>query len=140
MKIDHSKVASGSFDGQAVWVCDLNITEINKKPLRKVPPTKCLVIPSSDPLNKGKTVYYSNSLLRAYSDKDKLTSKLIKVFDNTGYRSYAGNPLHIFDSYDECRLKWEELVRYHLERLKKEKEEISNLIDKEIDLYVGELS
>ena len=30
-------------------------------------------------------------------------SKIISIFDNTGYRSFAGIPIQIFDNEKECR-------------------------------------
>lgn len=140
MKIDPIEVSNGVHDGKDVYICHLNIPDLHKKPLRKIPPTKVKVISENDPINKGKRVTYSNSLFQLYSAKGELTKKTAKIFDNTGYRSFRGNPVYIFDTFDECQDEWSKAVIAHLDRLKEHRESILKSIDSKINEFEAYLS
>lgn len=101
------EVQSGNLDGKEVWICHYNQPDLNKKPLRNVPPTKCLVV-CNDELPKNKVVYYSKSHYRPVGKSGNPTSKIISPVDNTGYRSQQGNPLNTFDNEVDCINKWNE--------------------------------
>lgn len=105
MRIDVTNLEQ--YEGVDVWICDYRQPDKDKKPIRKVPPTKVNVRPSSE---AKKTVYYSNYCFKPYSISGKLTSKEIKPFDNTGFRSFSGNPVYIFDDEQECIDQWNTLI------------------------------
>ena len=127
------EVQQGKMNGETVWVCHYNQPDLNKKPLRNVPPTKCLVV-CNDELPKNKTVYYSKSHFKPIGKNGNATSKVISPVDNTGYRMSEGNPLNTFATEAECISKWnEELDFTHgqlTDRLKNAKQEIERRIIK----------
>lgn len=96
MKLDTREVANGKYIGQQLWICDYRYNDFNNKPIRHIPPTKvnCLSIKETD-----KRVYYSECFFREGEKK----SSLIKLFDNTGYRSFPGVALQVFTDEEECR-------------------------------------
>lgn len=107
MVIDIEKVTSGSMNGEYVWVCGYRQPDLNKKPIRNVPPQKVLVA-SADSV-KG-NVYYSKSVFLKLNKKGEPTKSAIKVFDNTGYRFYTGVSVNVFDNEAECKAKWKDQV------------------------------
>jgi hypothetical protein len=60
MSLDINKMRNGGMDGKIVWICHYNRPDMNKKPLRNIPPTQ-VIIRSNDELPKGKKIYYSQS-------------------------------------------------------------------------------
>lgn len=107
MQIDIDEIRNGEWNGKVIYVCDYRQPDHNKKALRNVPPTKVLVRDKSE---HNKTVYYSDSYFSPIGKNGKPLSKAIMLFDNTGFRSYTGNPLYAFDDELECQLKWNELI------------------------------
>ena len=100
MKIDHKEIATGQWDGQLIWVCDFRQEDLNKKPIRNVSPAQVKVRPSTEAKN---TIYYSESFMSPLNKKTREPlSKEIKIFDNTGWRSYAGVALAAFTTEEEC--------------------------------------
>lgn len=97
-EIEHENVEN--VVGLDVWVCDYRIKDPANKPIRVVPP-KLVKVFSNDDLPKGKDVYYSPIHFREVK-KGKILSTIIAPYDNTGYRSYPGASLNIFDSEKEC--------------------------------------
>ena len=102
MEIDLSKVRNGEINGKYVWICDYRPSKagIHAKPVRHVKSQKVLIMP-----NEGlkRTIYYSESHFVALNKKGlPLKSKIIVLFDNTGYRSYTGIALKIFTTEKEC--------------------------------------
>lgn len=116
MKIEPKDIENGSFNGRYVWVCDYRYNDINDKPIRHVHPQRVLVRSNSE--LQGKKIYYSESHFVELNSKNKPTSKVIALFDNTGFRSYPGVPVNVFDNEQEC------LVHYH-----GQKEEILNMLE-----------
>jgi hypothetical protein len=116
MVINIKEITNGNLDGQIVWICHYNRPDMNKKALRNVPPTK-VIVRCNDNLPAGKRIYYSESHFCALNKDDKPTSKVIAPFDNTGYRSYPGNPLFVFDNESDCNAKWQEQLNAHIEVL-----------------------
>lgn len=127
MEIDIDEIRNGRYDGRDVYICDYR-QEIGKKPLRNVPPTKVLVVPSSE---SKKTVYYSNSFFKPYGKKG-LLSKEIMPFDNTGFRSFTGNPVYVFDNEQECIDKWNTLLDEFIQYWNKERSIAVQKIDNTI--------
>ena len=105
MKIPTKHVQDGNLDGKTFWICHYNRPDLDKKPLRNVPPTKVLVVNNNE-LPKNKTVYYSNSHFRPLNKKGDPLSKVISPVDNTGFRSLQGNPLFVYDNEKECVDEW----------------------------------
>lgn len=106
MRIDVDKVIDGSMRGQIVYACDYRKPDLDKKAIRNVSPEKCVIYTEKDFEEAGKkwpSVYYSNTVLLPLNKKDEpVWSRPIKVFDNTGYRSYTGVPIEFFDNMEEC--------------------------------------
>lgn len=127
------KIQNGELDGKTVWVCHYLQPDLNKKPLRNLPPTECLVV-SNDELPKNKTVYYSKSHLRPLNKKGEPTSKILSPIDNTGFRSRQGNPVNSFLDGIECVKKWNDELQDVYDRLKKEKEVAEKVIQDKMDL------
>ncbi len=103
--VDLKLVVSGDLNGTRVWVCQYNQPDLDKKPLRNVPPTE-MVIVSNDELPPNKTIYYSGSHLRPLNKKGEPTSRIVPVFDNTGFRGRTGTPLHILTNREACIAQW----------------------------------
>ena len=109
MKIETKEVRDGKHTGKEVWVCHYLRPDLDKKALRNVPPTKAL-IKSNDELPKNKTVYYSEDHFAPINENGKVLAKVISPVDNTGYRSRAGNELHVFTKESECIAAWNEQI------------------------------
>lgn len=110
MRVSTKEIRDGLHDGKQVWICHYLQPDLDKKPLRSVPPQLVIVRPISD-LPKGKKVYYSESFFSPINLKTgKPLSKVISPVDNTGYRGRPGNELYVFDSEEECRNSWNDQV------------------------------
>jgi hypothetical protein len=102
MEIDVKTVIKlGPHVGTKVWICDFRQPEIDKKAARHVPPTEVFIV-SNEENDTKKSIYYSDTHFRPVGKNGEATSKMILVFDNTGYRSNTGIPLHVFDNKEEC--------------------------------------
>jgi len=106
MKVDYRQVADGGLIGETVFIVDIrhNGNPFDKL-LRSVPPTEVLIAPSS--VCKG-TVYYSECVFLKLKKNGEPSKSVIKLFDNTGYRSHTGMPLNIFTTYNEAVAKYAE--------------------------------
>ncbi len=113
MEIDISTIQNGTWDGRHVWVCHYNRPDLQKKPLRNLPPTKVLVV-SNDDLPDNKTVYYSQSHFRPFNKKGVPKAQIISPVDNTGFRSRQGNPVHVFDNEQDCIDSWNDQIDEHI--------------------------
>lgn len=131
MSLLTKEVQNGSIDGKEVWVCQYNQPDLNKKPLRNVPPTKCIVV-SNDELPKNKTVYYSKSHFRPIGNNGKVLSKIISPVDNTGFRFKQGNPINTFYSESECIERWNIELEVVHKRLTEKQSMVVNEIAMEI--------
>lgn len=107
MKLDISEVTK-NFEsvGTTFYVCDYRKPDFNKKAIRNVKPTKIIVLDQKHFEEVGKKyprVYYSNFAIIPVDGKGNLKySNHIPPYDTTGYRSYAGVPINVFDNYEEC--------------------------------------
>lgn len=100
VEIETSKIRNGSMDGKCVWIYDLRYRELTGKALRRVLPQKVMVRSNEE---CSKKIYYSNSHFVGLNKKgEPLKSKIIPLFDNTGFRSNTGDPVKIFDNEKEC--------------------------------------
>jgi len=138
MKINTSDITkNNTYLNKDVWVCDLRFNNGIEKPIRKVKPIKVNV--QSAELAK-KTIYYSNNALIPYNKKGELNfNQAIGIYDNTGFRSFPGVPLEIFDSEEECveRYKW--LVRQAINILIKTRENTIQIINDRISTLKTEI-
>ena len=101
MRIFADQIANGSYDGKYVWVCDYRFTNMNEKPIRHVAPQKVFVRSNTE---TPKRFYYSESHFVALNTKGGLTTKIITLYDNTGFRSFPGVDLSVFENEEECRV------------------------------------
>lgn len=124
----------GEWVGKLVWICDYRQPDLQKKAIRHVRPTLVLVR-SNDELPKNKTVYYSETHFVKLLASGQPSSTIISLFDNTGYRSFEGHPVKVFENEKECVQAYnqmadviikscEELLKTIIERLEKEKNEV----------------
>ena len=122
--------------GQKVYICDYRQEDLNKKPIRNVQPMTVQVV-SNDDLPKNKTVYYSDVHFRMIKNKGEgVTSIIIPPFDNTGYRSYPGKMLNIFDNYQECADLFKVQIDDVIERLEHKKEFALISLQQNIDAMI----
>lgn len=109
MNIKTEEIRSGMHTGKKVWICHYLQPDLDKKPLRNVPPTHVL-IRSNDELPKNKRVYYSLDHFAPLSNAGKTLLKVISPVDNTGYRSACGNELYVFTDKNECVFAWNQQI------------------------------
>jgi hypothetical protein len=122
--------------GQKVYICDYRQEDLNKKPIRNVNPMLVQVV-SNDDLPKNKTVYYSELHFRMIKNKGEgVTARIIPPFDNTGYRSYPGVMLNIFDNYEECADLFKVQIDDVIERLEHKKEFAVIALQQNIDAMI----
>ena len=134
MRIETKEVRDGLHNGKYFWICHYNQPDLNKKPLRNIPPTKALVCSNED-LPKNKRVYYSESHFKEIGKNGKPKSRVISPVDNTGYRSYCGNELYVFESESECRAQFSEQVKEVISRVDFEIKTAQTMwINRKIDL------
>lgn len=119
MRLEVKDVKEGKHDGQIVWICDLRYTDFNIKAARDISPKKVIVRPTSD---TSKTVYYSNSFFSEIKNEKVVNSSIIKIYDNTGYRSFPGVPLNIFTTEEEAQDEYKRLALNLLKDFNKYKE------------------
>lgn len=124
------RVRNGEMNDETVWICHYLQPDLNKKPLRNVPPTKCMVMS-----NEGikKTVYYSKSHYRPINAKGKVLAKVISPVDATGHRGYCGNMLYTFDNEADCVKAWNEMLEEVMERVQIEIDTAENFWRKKKD-------
>lgn len=116
MQIKTEDIRNGGHIGEEVWICHYLRPDLNKKPLRNVPPTRVLIRPSSD-LPENKRVYYSKAYFSPIGKNGQPTAKVISPVDNTGHRMYVGNELFVFTTEEECVALWNEQVQECCERI-----------------------
>ena len=135
MRIETKRVREGYNIGFYVWICHYLRPDIDKKPLRNIPPTRCLVKSVSE-LPANKKVYYSKTFFSPVNKNGSISTKIISPVDNTGFRSYCGNELFIFDNEQECVKEWNTQLEECENRIKEKmamvldelKADISNII------------
>jgi len=99
MKLDTEEIRKGRHNGKFVWICDYRWKDFNKRPNRNVKPTKVLIRDCSETY---KRVNYSNSFFSEIKKDKVVNSSVIKLFDNTGWRSFTGIALNVFTEEGEC--------------------------------------
>ena len=141
MKLDLNDIVSGyKYVGQKVWICDYR-KDLGKKASRNVKPTEVYVAGPKDFADAGlePRIYYSVVGFAKLNKKgEPLLKQLIPPFDTTGYRSYAGVGVDVFDNENECIdaynsqvlevvEKYENHMRTAMQSLALEMHEIKNL-------------
>jgi len=116
MQIETKSIRDGKMIGDVVWICHYNRPDLDKKPLRNVPPTKVL-IRDNDELPKNKKVYYSETHFSPIGKNGKAQAKVISPVDNTGYRTLCGNELFVFTTEEECNAEWNKQLDEQCKRL-----------------------
>ena len=119
MKLITKDIRDGKHRGEIVWVTHFNQPDLDKKALRNVPPTKCIV-KSIDETKKR--VYYSENYFAPLSKKGEATAKVISPVDNTGFRSHCGNELFVFTTEEEAIELWNSQVTAAVNTLTKRAE------------------
>ena len=133
MVLNFKDVAEGKLNGKIVWICDYNYPVLrDSKPLRNVPPTRVLIRDNSE---TTKNIYYSESHFVVLNKDGGATKKVHALFDNTGFRHRTGNPLHIFDTQNECEAKYVELLKTVMLRLEQYKQNIISECNSQIEGY-----
>jgi len=131
---------NSSHIGKKLWISDFRQDDLDKKPIRCVRPQMAL-LRSNTEINSRKRIHYSDNHFVGLNKKGEPSkSKIIAIFDNTGYRSYPGEPIQIFDDEQECRAAFitqaEEIGQRVDERIKsatKHWESVRQDINKEIN-------
>lgn len=133
-------VGSSKYAGKKLWICDYRKT-IDKKAARHVKPTEVFIADKTifDAAGLDPTIYYSMvGFATLKKDGSPNLKKLIPPFDNTGYRSYAGVGVAVFDNENECIdyyngqveatvAMYEIKIQHVIGQLSQEMQEIKNL-------------
>ncbi len=131
--INIQDIRDGKLDGQYIWICDFRFKDFRNKPIRNVKPQKVLVRNNSE-LNKNKIIYYSSSHFIALNKKDEpIKSKVIGLFDNTGFRSYTGIAVNCFETEEECRKCYGKQLKIAIKGLE------NSVNNKTVELLIKEL-
>ena len=107
MELVTKEIREGKHLGEIVWITHYSQPDLDKKALRNVPPTKCLIQPEE---TAGKKVYYSETYFAPIGKNGEPTKRVISPVDNTGYRSHCGNELFVFTTEAEANEQWNEQV------------------------------
>ena len=134
MEIKHTEIVNGQRDGEILFVCDYRRPDKNKKPIRSLPPTEVMVMSNS---TTSKRVYYSESHFRPLGKDNTPKSRVIPVFDNTGYRMLTGNPVYIFTTEEECVSKWNEMIQEEIDWFEESKKTAISAIEAQISDLEG---
>lgn len=136
-KLNPNDIApSIEYVGKRFWVCDLRYNDYANKPIRNVEPTLVEVVHNS--IAKGQ-IYYSEVHFRPVNKKGELTAKIIKIFDNTGYRSFSGIPINIFTTEEECNAHYQEQLKTVIAEFTSHKNALIKYYDDLIDNYQNKL-
>ena len=130
MKLNSKDLAQGKYIGEEFWICDYRYNDFNNKPIRHVPPTKVNCLSKKE---TEKTVYYSECFFRQGEKK----SSLIKLYDNTGYRSYPGIALEVFTTEKECIKAYsaqKEKLRKEFYKYKEQQLDLLDKIEKQLQI------
>ena len=87
--------------GKHFWICDYRLNkDKDNKPIRAITP-KLVQVFSNDILPASKRVYYSPIHFKEIKN-GKVLSAVIGPYDGTGYKTYPGVSVNIFDHKEEC--------------------------------------
>jgi hypothetical protein len=104
MQIDLKEIIEegSSYVGKVLWISDFRREDLDKKSSRHVRPQKALLV-SNDQVPHKRIYYSDNCFLGLNKSGEPAKSKIISVFDNTGFRSRTGVPIKVFDNEQECK-------------------------------------
>lgn len=124
MKIDIEDIVNAvGLNGKKYFVCDYR-KDTTQKAIRHIKPIE-IILQDNDDYNKaGKKyprVHYSKyAFVQINKNGEPIYSKSISPFDNTGWRSYTGIGLNIFDNMQECIDHYNSQVKMVVELYEKE--------------------
>jgi len=123
-----NEITNGLHNGKSFWICDLrHVNGYNSKAARNVKPVLAEIRSTKDRTD----VYYSDASFF-------VKSKMIKIFDNTGYRSYKGIPLMVFESEKECKEHYNSQLQKAIDSLTVAKETALSQLDVMIEKFENE--
>lgn len=128
MKWEEFLRSNDKVEGRKVFIVDVRLSDGNAY-LRNVPPTEVMITSNSE-LPKNKRVYYSNYHFRKLNKKGEPLKQIIAPFDNTGYRSYTGVSVHVFETYEEATEKFNEQLDDIINQYEDRKAELDSCIVK----------
>lgn len=137
MRVLTKEIRDGGHVGCVFWVCHYHRPDINKKPLRNLPPTQVIVRSVKDEPPKNKTIYYSSTYLSPIGKTGKPQAKVISLVDNTGYRSYCGNEIHVFTTEGACVKEWNEQVAESVDTIEERIKSSTNEWKSQRDALIG---
>lgn len=118
--------------GKQFWICDYRLNkDKDSKPIRAVTP-KLVQVFSNEVLPAKKRVYYSPIHFREVKN-GKVLSTVIGPYDGTGYRTYPGISVNIFESQEECVELFIEQCDVAVNEYKEELERRTNEINRRIE-------
>ena len=121
-------IREGKLNGSVVWICDYRHNDYSKKPIRHIRPTQVLVRSNSE---TRKNIYYSSSHFVGLNKKgEPIESKVIALFDNTGFRSRTGTAMNAFLTEQECQTHYDNQVNIVKRGLDNYKKSLQEKIDK----------
>lgn len=127
MKFDTVEIAEGKHNDKHVWICDFRSgKDWTNRPIRHVKPMEVLVQSNE---HTKQHIHYSDSHFVKLRKNGLPSVSIIKLFDNTGYRSFTGTALRVFDNEAECRACYREMG----EKIIEEKGRIVGWIQEQID-------
>lgn len=131
--INTKEIADGKHNRKIVWICDLRYKDYDDKPIRHIKPTRVIIRSN---IETTKRIYYSDSHFCKLNSKDNiLTSQVIALFDNTGYRCLSGTALNVFDNKGACIRYYKKLCKKAISGLENHKENKVQIIDDKIEDY-----
>ncbi|HHT98015.1 MAG TPA: hypothetical protein GXZ90_09010 [Clostridiales bacterium] len=109
-----------------VWIVDIRTSDGNSY-IRNVEPT-LVIITSNEDLPKNKRIYYSDYHFRKVGKNGNILKQIIAPYDNTGYRSYPGASVNVFETYEEAITKYNEQIDEVIKELTIRKRELDTVI------------
>ena len=100
-------IENGKRDGELFWIFDVRYSDYSQRPHRNILPTQ-VVVRSNDAVPDR--INYSESHFVPLKNGTAMQKKLIKLYDNTGYRSHPGTPVQVFRTEEECRAAFKQRV------------------------------
>lgn len=101
MSIDIKLIKSNDSEyiGKNLWIAEVNFHM--EKP-RIIQPM-LVRLRHCDEAPKNKNIYYSYTYFSPLGKTGEPLSRVIPIFDNTGYRASSGNPLTVFETEEEAK-------------------------------------
>jgi hypothetical protein len=127
MKWEEFLTSNEKVEGKKVYIVDVRLSDGNAF-LRNVPPTEVIITCNSE-LPKNKKVYYSNYHFRKLNKKGEPLKQIVAPFDNTGFRSYSGTSVNVFETYEEAAQKYNKQLDEIVEHYGYRVSELNKLIE-----------